>query len=316
MKSIPHYNKILTLGSAYTENALVGEVIVQEKVDGSQFRFGINEDKQLLIGSKNKIIEPTAPEKMFVKGVEYILSIKDKILEFPPDTYFMAEYLQKPKHNTLCYERVPKNNIVLFDVLQQGKYAAREELEIIAKAFKIDLIPELYEGVIERGRIDKGHGGYESKATDFLKRIIKTTPSFLGKELIEGVVIKNYKQTILLGGTVFPLFTKYVREEFKERHNIEWKTKSPKNSLTDYIDSFNSEPRWQKAIIHLKEKELLTNSPKDIGLLIEEIQRDIKEEEKENIKNYLYKHFIKDILRKSVKGFPEWYKEKLLENLK
>lgn len=33
MKSVPGYTKVLTLGSAYTENALVGDVVVQEKVD-------------------------------------------------------------------------------------------------------------------------------------------------------------------------------------------------------------------------------------------------------------------------------------------
>jgi len=39
MKAIPSYGKILTLGSAMSENALVGKVFVQEKIDGSQFGF-------------------------------------------------------------------------------------------------------------------------------------------------------------------------------------------------------------------------------------------------------------------------------------
>ena len=81
------------------------------------------------------------------------------------------------------------------------------------------------------------------------------------------------------------------------------------------MQGFKSEARWQKAIIHLKEKGILENSPKDIGKLILEIQKDIKEEEQEDIKNYLYKFIIKDILRKSTQGFPEWYKEQLLNNL-
>ena len=58
MKHIPHYTKVLTLGSSYTENALVGDVIIQEKVDGSQFRFGINEDGELLFASKGANLVP------------------------------------------------------------------------------------------------------------------------------------------------------------------------------------------------------------------------------------------------------------------
>lgn len=323
MKNLPHYTKVITLGSNYTENALVGEVVVQEKIDGSQLRWGIDEDRELLIGSKGVRIIPiegddelSTVQKMFKPAVKHILKVKTEILKFPKDTYFFAETLQKPKHNVLNYERVPKNHIVLFDVLSRGRWVTRGELIIIAKGLDIDIIPELYTGEIERKRIDLGNGGYKSSATDFLKRIIETAPSYLGNENVEGVVIKNYSQTIMLGGNVFPLFTKYVRETFKERHDIEWKIKSTKGALQEFIDSFKNEARWQKAIIHLKEKELLTNSPKDIGLLIKTVQNDIVEEEKENIEKFLYNKFIKDILRVSTRGLPEYYKEKLLENIK
>lgn len=317
MITIPSYTKILTLGSSYTENALVGEVIIQEKIDGSQFRFGLNRNKDFLAGTKGTIIHHPEENKMFQLGAEYIYSMQDAIKElFPANTYFYGEYLQKPKHNVLNYAKVPKNNIVLFDVMTEGRWVNKTELENIAKYLNIDVIPELYRGILDRKRIDKGAGGYKSSATDHLKRIIETTDSYLGNEKIEGVVIKNYNQTILLGGNVFPLFTKYVREAFKERHDKEWKVKSPKNSLQKYFESFQSEARWQKAVIHLREKGELENSPRDIGKLICQVKSDIKHEEKENIKNYLYKKFIDEILRRAIRGLPKWYKEKLLEGLK
>ena len=302
MKNLPHYTKIITLGSSYTENALVGEVTLQEKIDGSQFRWGLNEDKELIIGSKGTIIRHPDENKMFKEGVEYLLSIEDKLKnDYLADTYFFGEYLQKPKHNVLKYERIPKNHIVLFDVLMGGKWIReRKELEEIAKNLDIDIIPELYKGEMNKEKIKE----------------LLIIDSYLGNEKIEGIVIKNYNQTIMLGGNIFPLFTKYVREEFKERHCAEWKIKSPKGALQEFIESFKSEARWTKAIIHLKEKELLTNSPKDIGLLIKTVQNDIVEEEKDNIKKFLYNKFIKDILRVSTKGLPEYYKEKLLENVK
>lgn len=42
-----------------------------------------------------------------------------------------------------------------------------------------------------------------------------------------------------------------------------------------------------------------------------EIHRDIEEEEKEIIKEWLWKEFGKDLKRKAAAGFPEWYKEQL-----
>lgn len=317
MITIPSYTKVLTLGASYTENALVGDVVVQEKIDGSQFRFGLNRNRDILCGTKGTIIHHPDENKMFKKGSEYIFSIAPLLKKkFLPNTFFFAEYLEKPKHNVLKYERVPKNHIILFDVLLAGRWLNREQIEIIGDILNIDVIPELYRGEIERKRIEKKDGSVKSSAIDFLKRILETTQSCLGEEKIEGVVIKNYNQTILLGGHVFPLFTKYVREEYKERHNTEWKIKSPKGTLELYIKSFKNEARWQKALLHLKETGKLENQPKDIGALIKEVQQDIITEEGENIKKFLYNKFIKDIVRVAVRGLPEWYKNKLLENVK
>ena len=79
------------------------------------------------------------------------------------------------------------------------------------------------------------------------------------------------------------------------------------------MERFKTEARWEKALIHLKEKGELENSVRDIGKLIKEVQKDIKEEESEYIKNHLYKIFIKDILQTAIRGLPEWYKNQLLE---
>lgn len=299
MKAVPGYGKILTLGSSYTENALVGEVVVQEKVDGSQFGFGVNEDGELVCRSKSTPQQLDGPDKMFTKATEYLKSIKEKITAFPPDTYFYCEYLAKQKHNTLSYENVPKNNLVLFDVMLGGKWVSREALIDYANILEIDVIPEFYRGLADVEKI---------------KTLLKAE-SYLVGEVVEGVVIKNYTQTILLGGSVFPLFTKFVNEAFKERHSVDWKVRSPKGGLEEYCNGFKSEARWLKALYYLRDNGQLTNSPKDIGPLMKRIPLDIVQEEKENIKNELYKMFIDDILRKATNGVPQWYKEKLLENL-
>lgn len=300
MITAPSYGKILTLGSTFTENALIGEVIVQEKVDGSLFCFGLNEKDELVMRSKGAILTEDNYAEMFGEAVKYAMGLKEILPKHAlPDTYFYCEYLQKPKHNTLKYTRTPQNHLVLFDIVSEGKYVVRNNLEEYAQLLEIDVVPELYRGEMTKDKIQ-----------EFL-----TTTSYLGEEIIEGIVMKNYHQTILLGGNLFPLFTKYVREEFRERHTTDWKIRSPKTSLQDWVNGFESEARWQKAFLHLKEKGLIENQPKDIGLLIPEVKKDIVEEEAENIRSYLYKCFIDDILRKATGKLPMWYKNKLLENV-
>lgn len=313
MKAVPSYGKILTLGSAFTENAIVGNISIQEKVDGSLFAFGVNEDGEVVMRSKGAVLTEDNHAQMFDHVVAYIMSIRKALQTVGKDVYFYGEYLQSPKHNTLKYRRVPTNHIVLFDVVEQGKYVTREKLELYANFLGVDVIPDLWIGNLSEYVLSKPKG--MSLPLDFIKRLTETTTSYLGDEIIEGVVIKNYTQTILLGGNIYPLFTKFVRESFKERHNADWKIRQPKDNLQSWFEGFKSEARWQKAIIHAREKGLLQQSPRDIGPLLKMIQQDIQEEEEQNIKNYLYKAFIDDILRKSIRGFPEYYKERLLENV-
>ena len=297
-KLIPSYPKVLTLGSVYTERALTGEVVIQEKIDGSQFSFGLNEDNELIMRTHHSQIVFGNVPKLFQPAVDYLLSIENKIKKwYSPNTYFYCEYLQKPKHNTLSYDKTPLNHLVLYDMWEYNQWGSSEMLAFAAMILEIDLVPELYRGEVNKERLQ-----------EFLN-----TDSYLGKEKIEGVVIKNYDENILIGGNVYPLFTKFVQKSFKERNSKEWSKE--KDKLKGFIESFNSEARWQKAINHAKENGGLTNSPKDIGGLIKAINQDILEEEKENIKEFLFKHFWGDISRVSTRGFAEWYKTQLLENV-
>jgi len=75
-----------------------------------------------------------------------------------------------------------------------------------------------------------------------------------------------------------------------------------------------TDARWDKSVIHLAERGELENSPRDIGKLIIEIKADIKKECTDEVKNTLYQWAIENILRGCVGGFPEWYKEKLLQS--
>src|SRR5574343_1630790 len=101
------YQKVYALGHKYIQDIFEDEVLVEEKVDGSQLNFSKGVDNSINIFSRTVKQDLDNPDKMFKVGVEYILSIQDKLI---PGFNYHGEYLNKPKHNTLTYGRIPKNN--------------------------------------------------------------------------------------------------------------------------------------------------------------------------------------------------------------
>lgn len=293
------YPKIFSVGDKYISHLFEDPVEITEKIDGSQFVFG-KIDGDLCFRSKGAIIYRESPQNMFESGVRYIESIEDRL---PDNTIFYGEYLNRPKHNVLTYNSVPKNGITLFGMSSLTKeFMSYPHLASWAKILDIDIVPKLYEGRVEN--VEQIH--------ELLQK-----ESFLGGPKIEGVVIKNYHKSYMIGGRVIPITAgKYVSEKFKELHNKNWKKEStPRGKWDVYKSQFCTEARWWKAVQHLRDKGELEHSPKDIGKLIKEVRKDIVEEEKENIKDFLWKEFSEELLRASIKGLPEWYKEKIMEEM-
>ena len=293
------FPKIFAIGQDYIQDIFKEEVSITEKIDGSQLDFGKVND-ELFIRSKGKQLFIESPEKMFQEAIDYVLSIEDKIEN---NTVYYCEYLRTPRHNVLAYERVPKNHLILFGISNIGGTFISEynELEKYADKLDIEVVPLIYKGLVER-------------PTDIFGML--DVDSVLGNTKIEGIVVKNYERPFLLGGQPIPLMMgKYVSEKFKEIHNKSWnKEKTSKGKWETYCDGFRTEARWDKSIQHLRDNGDLENAPKDIGKLIQEIKRDIEEEEKENVKEFLWSQFGKDLIRKASRGFPEYYKEKLMKD--
>lgn len=298
---IKAYPKIFAIGTDYIRDIFDGVVEITEKVDGSQFAFGKVND-ELYMRSKGKIQFADAPDKMFQPAVSYVQSIEHLL---PNDMVFYCEYLRTPKHNTLAYERTPDNNLMLFGVAKDSFSSSFtedfHELADWAEILGIEPIPSMHVRAEIKSVLD---------LNDLLDR-----ESFLGKAKIEGIVVKNYAKQFLLGGQPMPLMAgKYVSEQFKEVNRTTWKGENTSKGKWDlFKEGFRTEARWEKAVQHLAEAGTLTNEPRDIGNLIKEVQRDILEEETEYIKNFLFKEFGQDILRKSIAGLPEWYKNRLAE---
>jgi len=314
---IPAFPKIFTLGMKETERVFNNPVEVTEKIDGSQFSFGMI-DGDLHMRSKGAIVYPETVKGMFAPVVMHVLKAHAKN-PLPNNMVFHGETLQKPKHNTLEYGRVPTNNFMLFSIrfipgginfsstvcgVPKAEFVSdHDTLKLWALALGFEPIPLLYTGKLDRTKILE----YTEKWLD--------TESTLGKANMEGVVIKNYSERALIGGMVIPvLAAKYVSEKFKEKHSVSWK-KENKPVMEKLGDAYRTEARWQKAIQHLRDDGTLEQSPKDIGPLYKEIIRDINEECKEEIKEALWQGYSKDLCRIVTRGFAEWYKEQLVKEL-
>lgn len=293
MKHLSGYSKIYALGHREILGILDDPVIVQEKVDGSQISFGVI-DGEISIRSKGADIYPEAPPKMFKKGVEQIMKRKDILKE---GHIYRGEYLSKPKHNTLAYERTPKDNIILFDI-DAGlcNYLSYKDMQKEAERIGFEMVPLLYQG----------------KATVEKLKSFLGTPSILGGQNIEGVVVKNYSMFTRDKKTAM---AKVVDTAFQEKHQKSWRKDNPTRTdiLGIIVETYRTETRWQKALQHLKEQDKIVGEPKDIGGLIAEVKRDVQEECEEEIKQMLYDHFWKSIKRQITHGLPEWYKELLME---
>ncbi len=81
----------------------------------------------------------------------------------------------------------------------------------------------------------------------------------------------------------------------------------------EYKKTFQTEARWMKAIQHLRDSGELTNTVKDIGPIIKEIQADVKREEYEIIMEQLWQMYGRDLIKETTTHFPMFYKNYLEE---
>jgi len=334
---IPHYEK-----NPYYEKLLQHAILtIEEKLDGSQFRIIISKDQGIIIGSKNQ--EETLLDANMQPGVEVLASMfqtareqvrrlintliretdYEELLTSMDGVRIYAEYLREPRHNTLEYERTPKNNLAIFDIYHpkdgwKHPYYYEELPEITDNTVRlIKRIINYFEPVRTITMNEK----YNTLNAETLNSLIKNNKSMLGGTIPEGLVIKA--RSILIMNerrkVLEPVMFKYVRREFQEKNREVW-AREKKPSLEVVLErlagTLKSEARWHKAVQHLKEEGRLKEGLRAIPDIIEEAWRDILEEEKDLLVEaflQLHGHKLKKIVTSSIPG---WYKEYLATGMK
>lgn len=296
MSEISSYPKLYNLGHFALDNLLTnGDVVIQEKIDGSQISFQ-RVGNTLLLRSKNRMIDLDDPG-MFKEARDSLLARLHMLEE---GIIYRGEYLQKPKHNTLTYDRIPQGHIVLYDI----EHTQRDQLffgpvyvQDTASSLFLESCPVYHVGPMP---------SYET-----LEQYL-TYPSTLGG-MVEGISIKNYNQFGTDGKVVMG---KLVAPMFKEKHHASETYKNPsQGTIIEFlVTRYRTEARWNKARQHLWEQGELERSPRDIGKLVKEIPNDIKAEEEEEIKQFLFDWAWPQMVRQLNNGVADWYKSELAKS--
>lgn len=160
-------------------NILDGRFVVEEKVDGSQFSFGVF-DRKLHARSRGAEICVEDPDKMFQEAVDIV---RKKANMLRDGWTYRAEYLQKPKHNALAYSRIPRDHLAIFDMcVGPGDHLDPDEKRRESERLGFECVPLLHNWDLEPDHL-------MNKLQEWLQ-----LDSFLGGQKIEGVVIKNYNK--------------------------------------------------------------------------------------------------------------------------
>lgn len=209
------YTKIKMLGDEENKDIFSNpedDIVIQEKVDGANFRFYITKEGQVIFGSRTRQLtsnegEDTNVEKNFRRCVKLI---REKIEELTKDGgrldeifgfIFYGECMVKHTMN-YDWEKIP--TFLGFDVYdttpnKPNGYLDYREAKNLYKSMGLEFVPIIKEcKAKEITNIDDNfvpESAYASISAEDRK--------------CEGIVFKNYTKHI---------FAKYVREKFKEKN--------------------------------------------------------------------------------------------------
>lgn len=215
-----------------------------------------------------------------------------------------GEYMGTKTQNTLTYDRIPDNFLLVFDVMtSKGFITDHDSKKHWCDLKGLECVPEIW----------NGHG------KDFSPKVIEEllqSQSILGGPKIEGIVVKNYDKYFDGGKYSFLegqwMVGKFVRKEFQEMNMKAQRAKT--DTMEKLKQKYNVEPRWDKAIQKSRDEGKLVSNMKDMRVLISEVLKDVEEECSDDIREELFKLYGKTIIKSSVRGLAEYYNKKLLES--
>jgi len=301
------YHKIKRLGDDENKEIFKNpedDIVIQEKIDGANFRFYVTEKGQLIFGSRTQQLtsnegEDTNVSKNFKKCVEFVReTLKDKNLNNFKNLIFYGECCVC---HTLVYDWTKMPPFLGFDIRDSttGEYLNYSLTSMAYKELGLEMVPLI--SIIKAKDVELPLRDEYVPDSKYASMSSKDTKA-------EGIVFKNYDKQ---------LFAKFVRDAFKEKNGRVFGGSPKYNKIDDtdnaeFIFKYVTNSRIEKLILKkIDEGNLL--SMKLMGSLIMETYLDIIEEEWREILTSNWKLDFKG-LRKRVAPRVRGVLETMIEN--
>jgi hypothetical protein len=297
------YRKIKRIGDDENKDIfsnLNDEIIIQEKIDGGNFRFAVV-NNQLIFGSRTQQLQESKEHKYEKNFQKCISHVKGKLSNKDLTKYnHLIFYGENCVRHTMAYnwDKIP--SFLGFDIknLQTERYLEYKEVERIYKELELDLVPLIK--ICKASEI--------TEINDDLVPISEYSLESAKDQKAEGIVFKNYNKQI---------FAKYVRDAFKERNSVVFGGNPKYNKVDDtnngdFVFKYCTNQRIEKLV--WKKIDLGNKLGMQLmGHLIRETYLDIIEEEWKEILTSNWKLDFKNI-RKSIAKRVKAVLETIIDN--
>jgi len=288
------YDKIHAIGKEEVKDILaepLADIVIQEKIDGGNFRFYFTKEGQIIFGSRGQQLTSNEGRddnvaKAFRKVCEYVRKqvYSSGITDFTQFSPYIF-YGEACFKHTITYDYANMPPFLGFDVFHReaNTFCDYPRVEELFKGFNLELVPLIKIcKAVEITKID-----------DTIVPLQKYALASAQDKKAEGIVLKRYGQQ--------HMFAKYVRNEFKER-NTEAFGGTPKYNKVDdsnneeFLFKYVTNPRIEKTALKLID----TGKKLDMAMmgdLIRAVYLDICEEEHREILQSNWKLDLKELRR-------------------
>jgi hypothetical protein len=230
------YKKIERFGDKYHMPQFLDrpedEIYWEEKIDGANFRFYVTDERNVLFGSHNRLIDDANADSHWSKCISFISScLSGKDLSQYVDMIFFGECCIP---HSLQYDWAIIPPFIGYDIICNGIYISYEDKVKIFEELGLPVVPLLK---ITTAAEIQVNGLIDSDVPQ----------SVFGNVKAEGIVLKNYRTQT---------FLKFVNPQFKEvNKRVFGSTDRPKTDNEIFCKKYVTNPRIYKKVQELEYEE-------------------------------------------------------------
>ena len=242
MPSIPELNKSGTYRLLSPDKCC----IIEEKVDGSQINFWLDNNGELLVGGRRHMFDLDSPPPQVPSGRR---AFGGEPGAHPAGSYLSGRGTDPTPTGHQGIRAGPQRiHHRIFDIQREdGSFLTPVDRNLAIKNLGVEYAHCFYVGPV---------------TAPMLTDIICERDSMLGGT-IEGVVVKDHDD---YGPN--RMMAKFVSDDFQEVHVQDWHHQpNPNAMITTLVQMLSTDARFRKALQTMEEDEILTGTGRDIGEL-------------------------------------------------